>query len=125
MDLRRKYVNDLIHGNSYYVHVNWDINGKQMNYTSYFVGFFENYYFRTHGTVIIFSDLDGHQRHIYCFNEFYSTRFPPLSPQLLTQIQRNSIMPSNGLETLITYMNLANKNPTIPHGDFLKYLNKF
>jgi len=125
MDLRRKYVDDLIPGHSYYIHDNWNLNGERRLFTLFFVGVFVRYYFRTHDTIIIFNDIYGFERHIYCLNEFYSLPHPPLNPYLLTQIKNNTYMPSIGIETLIVYMNLANQRPMLPHGEILKYWNKF
>ena len=128
MDLRRKYVNDLIPGNSYYVYDNWNLDGIRRDYTLYFIGVFERYYFRTQDTILVFHYNNGHEiheRHIYCLNEFYSLPPPPLNQQLKNQIKNNTYMPSIGIETLIVYMNLANKYHILPHGDFLKYLKKY
>ena len=133
INLLRVGVQDLIPQRNYYVKVNYDEKNKKLRPPLEFEGTydFSFTYNPPRKPLTVFTDaidrsekyVDGNDR-----NEFYLMPPPPMNKELQTQIQRNTLMPSNAAKTIPLIESVMRQNtndrPKIP-SILSEEINKF
>jgi hypothetical protein len=123
INLLRVGVRDLIPQRNYYVIVNYDENNKKLRSPLEFEGTYDFSfpYMPPKKPLTVFTDavdesekyVNGNDR-----NEFYLMPPPPMNKELQTQIQRNTLMPSNAAKTIPLIESVMRQNtndrPKIP-----------
>ena len=126
-------VRDLIPQRNYYVIVNYDENNKKLRPPLEFVGTYDFSfpYMPPKKPLIVFTDaIDDSEKYVVGNdrNEFYLMPPPPMNKELQTQIQRNTLMPSNAAKTIPLIESVMRQNtndrPNIP-SILSEEINKF
>jgi len=133
INLLRVGVQDLIPQRNYYVKVNYDEKNKKLRPPLEFEGTydFSFTYNPPRKPLTVFTDaIDGSEKFVvdHDRNEFYLMPPPPMNTDLKTQIQRNTLMPSNAAKTIPLIESVIRQNtnnrPEIP-SILSKVINKF
>jgi len=123
INLLRVGVRDLIPQRNYYVIVNYDENNKKLRPPLEFEGTydFSFHYMPPRKPLTVFTDaIDDSEKYVvdHDRNEFYLMPPPPMNKDLKTQIQRNTLMPSNAAKTIPLIESVMRQNtndrPKIP-----------
>ena len=123
MQAIRKYVNDMVIDQEYKIIDYWDNDCQKRKCQLCFNGIYKRKYHREKITILVFL-VDGENRHINSYNEFYLI-IPDFPKPLKTQIHRNVLMYSQFEKSLVFIRSIIRQKNLQIDGDFVRYMNEF
>jgi len=128
-NLQRVFISNLLPGRSYHIVDNWDNKMKRRRNTLDFDGSFVRSYQKGNISIAVFLQDDTNEfRYVNSQNEFYLLPPPPMNPGVLSQIQRNTLLPSTYNRTIPLINTVlrqdTNRRPPLPPY-FNEKINKY